>query len=74
MPAPRRDNFKADVKAKLAQRVGYLCSYCHKATLGPRMGEEGAINVGTAAHIKAASPGGPRYDAGLPPEKWSSLK
>lgn len=73
MPTPRRDDFRADVKAKLAQRVGYLCSYCQKATVGPRMGEEGALNLGTAAHIKAASPGGPRYDATQTPAERSHI-
>jgi hypothetical protein len=37
------------------------------------MGEEGAINVGTAAHIKAASPGGPRYDAAQTPAERSHI-
>ena len=71
--ATRRDNFKAEVKVKLAQRVGYLCSFCQKPTLGPRMGEEGVLNLGTAAHIKAASPGGPRYDASQTPAERSHI-
>lgn len=73
IPALRRDDFKADVKVRLAQRVGYLCSYCQKPTLGPRMGEEGALNLGTAAHIKAASPGGPRYDDTQTPAERSRI-
>ncbi|WP_413208401.1 hypothetical protein [Rhodospirillum sp. A1_3_36] len=60
----RRDDFNAKVKSLLAQRAGYLCSNpeCRRQTIGPRKGERGTINIGVAAHIKAASPGGPRYD------------
>ncbi|MBY5700169.1 NACHT domain-containing protein [Rhizobium leguminosarum] len=60
----QRDDFKAATKTMLAQRVGYLCSNpdCQRPTIGPKMGQPGALSVGVAAHIKAASPGGPRYD------------
>lgn len=74
MRPPGRDNFKAEVKTKLAQRVGYLCSFCQTATIGPRTGEEGALNLGTAAHIKAASRGGPRYDATQTPAERSHIE
>ncbi|MDX3927864.1 hypothetical protein [Rhizobium sp. LC145] len=65
----RRDDFKTPVRIQLAQRVGYLCSHpqCQRLTVGPRKGEEGANSIGVAAHIKAASPGGPRYDASQTP-------
>jgi len=68
MPAPTektgRDNFPASVRHLLAQRVGWLCSNpdCCRPTLGPRMGESGFMSLGVAAHIKAASEGGARYD------------
>jgi hypothetical protein len=59
-----RDDFPPSVRHLLAQRVGWLCSNpdCCKPTLGPRMGEPGFMNLGVAAHIKAASEGGARYD------------
>lgn len=59
-----RDDFSVQVKEVLAKRVGYLCSNprCRQLTSGPRL-EGGAINVGVAAHIKAASPSGPRFDS-----------
>ncbi|MER8412905.1 hypothetical protein [Mesorhizobium sp. M1342] len=72
--ARRRDDFKPIVKIQLAQRVGYLCSNpkCQRLTVGPRKGEEGANNIGVAAHIKAASPGGPRYDSSQNPTERAS--
>lgn len=72
----QRDDFKANVKTRLAQRVGYLCSNpdCQRPTIGPRMGEDAANNVGVAAHIKAASVGGPRYDANQSPAERASLE
>jgi hypothetical protein len=39
-----------------------------RTTSGPAQDEDKSINVGVAAHITAASPGGPRYDASLEPE------
>lgn len=54
----------------LARRVGFVCSNpsCGQATVGPQANESGAVNVGVAAHITAASPGGPRYDRTLTSE------
>lgn len=74
--ASRRDNFPRPVKVLLAQRVGYLCSNpeCQAPTIGPKMGEAGAQNVGVAAHIKAASPGFARYDDKQTPEARSSFE
>ena len=75
-PARKRDDFKPSVKTQLAQRVGYLCSNpnCQRLTIGPRKGEDGANNVGVAAHIKAASVGGPRYDANQSSSERASLE
>ncbi|MBT1157117.1 hypothetical protein J1C56_16090 [Aminobacter anthyllidis] len=72
--ARRRDDFKPTVKIQLAQRVGYLCSnpQCQRLTVGPRKGEEGTNIIGVAAHIKAASPGGPRYDSNQSPAERAS--
>ncbi|MER8370596.1 hypothetical protein NKH84_24065 [Mesorhizobium sp. M0902] len=72
----RRDDFKPAIKIQLAQRVGYLCSHpeCQRPTIGPKKGEVGANNIGVAAHIKAASIGGPRYDSDQTPAERAGLE
>jgi hypothetical protein len=62
-----RDDFSAVTIRRLAARVGYRCSNpgCRRPTSGPAVDEAKAINVGEAAHITAAAPGGKRYDATL---------
>jgi len=49
------------------QTVRHLCSRpgCGQATCGPQEHPAGAVNLGVAAHITAAAPGGPRYDSAL---------
>lgn len=66
-----RDDFSNQIKELLAKRVGYLCSNpdCRQLTCGPQTEPTGSINIGVAAHITAASPGGPRYDGSLSPEQ-----
>ena len=58
----------------LGARVGFHCSNpaCVSSTSGPALSEDGTINVGVGAHIAAASPGGPRYDANMKPAERSS--
>lgn len=60
-----RDDFSAEVKDVLARRVGMRCSNpnCRQPTSGPQQNPTKALNVGVAAHITAASRGGPRYDS-----------
>jgi hypothetical protein len=62
-----RDDFPKAILETLAKRVAYRCSNptCRKPTSGPHTSEAKAINVGVAAHIAAASPGGPRYDPAM---------
>jgi len=62
-----RDEFSEETKETLARRVAMHCSNpdCRKPTTGPRDDPEKAVNIGVAAHITAASPGGPRYDKNL---------
>src|ERR1700761_5553953 len=62
-----RDDFSEQIKTKLHKRVGGHCSNpeCSVSTIGPHSNPEGTINLGVAAHITAASPRGPRYDASL---------
>jgi hypothetical protein len=59
-----RDEFSLKVKQQAAMRVGWRCSNpgCRAATTGPGT-TEGAltVNVGEAAHIRGASPRGPRF-------------
>lgn len=69
-----RDEFSIGIKEELAKRVGYLCSNpgCRQPTSGPQSTPSGIVNIGVAAHITAASPGGPRYDDTLSPSERSS--
>ena len=66
-----RDDFTAPTKKRLAGRAGHRCSNpdCQAPTIGPQPGGNGVINLGEAAHITAAAPGGPRYDDSLSPEQ-----
>ena len=64
-----RDDFPEETKRTIAQRVNYICSRCEALTAGPRIDGSKALNVGVAAHITSASPGGPRYDKSLTPEE-----
>lgn len=62
-----RDDFTQKTKDNLAKRVGFHCSSptCGKLTSGPHTDSDKTVNIGVAAHITAASPDGPRYDASL---------
>ena len=66
-----RDDFTAATKNLLARRVGFKCSNptCRQPTSGPQVDPSGAVNIGVAAHITGASPGGKRYDPSLTPEQ-----
>ena len=67
----RRDDFPAAVVDVLARRVGMRCSKpgCSQPAAGPHSNPSKAVNVGVAAHITAAAPGGPRYDPNLTPKQ-----
>lgn len=72
-----RDDFSAKTKRRLAHRAGYVCSFpnCGIHTAGPSDEALDAVNnVGVAAHITAAAPGGPRYDPAMTQEDRESLK
>ena len=66
-----RDDFSEEMKRAVASRVANCCSKpdCGAVTSGPQVDPAKALNVGVAAHITAASAGGPRYDASLTPEE-----
>ena len=70
------DDFSTLVKKALSDRVGHLCSKpdCRALTTGSRMNPGRAVNLGVAAHITAASLGGPRYDPDLCPRAQFTLE
>lgn len=69
-----RDEFPKAVVEVLGRRVGFVCSNpsCGQPTSGPHVDAAAAVNIGVAAHITAASPGGPRYDSSLSSEERRS--
>lgn len=71
---PKRDDFTQSTKNLLASRVGYRCSNtkCRLQTSGPSLVELEAVNLGVAAHISAASVGGPRFSTALTPQQRAS--
>lgn len=73
--ASSRDNFRAPVIKTLRERVATRCSNpnCRAPTFAPS-GEDGVSNIGIAAHIHAASKGGPRYDGNMTTEQRKSIK
>lgn len=66
-----RDDFTKPTIEALADRAGNRCANpgCRQPTSGPRTEPDKAVNIGVAAHITAASEGGPRYDPALKPEE-----
>lgn len=73
--ANNRDDFKKVTIEVLSKRVGYLCSNpdCRKLTVGANEVPEKATSIGIAAHITAASNGGPRYDENLSTEQRTHI-
>lgn len=73
--AKNRDEFTQKTKQILANRVGVKCSNpnCRKSTSGANDDPSVATNIGVAAHICAASAGGPRYDSKMAPNERSSI-
>jgi hypothetical protein len=69
-----RDDFTEETRRTLAARAGSRCSNpdCGALTSGPQLDSTKALNVGVAAHITAASPGGARFDVALRPEERRS--
>lgn len=63
-----RDDFSETTKRNAALRVNYHCSYknCNRPTVGASLESKNKVScIGVAAHICAAAPGGPRYDANM---------
>lgn len=75
MANKRRDDFSPNTIDIMAKRVTYICSNpeCGKITIGPNSNKNKATNIGVAAHIKAAAPGGKRYDPNMTSEERSDI-
>lgn len=74
--AMARDDFPNRTRDALARRVNLLCSNpgCGKPTSGPHSDPGRALNIGVAAHITAAAPGGPRYEGTATVKERSSFQ
>lgn len=69
-----RDEFTQSTKAAMAKRSAFLCAICKSLTVGPSAENQFSVtNIGVAAHITAASKGGPRYDPSMTSEQRSSI-
>jgi hypothetical protein len=69
-----RIEFAVLTKSNLAKRAALQCSICKAVTMGPNSKSRNSItNIGVAAHICGASPGGPRYDPKMSPAQRSDI-
>ncbi|TMU57118.1 hypothetical protein [Flagellimonas algicola] len=71
-----RDDFTGATIEILKKRAAFICSNpnCRAMTISPSEEDENKfIYIGKAAHITAASEGGPRYDSDLTSEERSSI-
>lgn len=71
-----RDDFTPATKRVMGERVAWRCCFpgCLKITIGPQKGDsEKSQKLGHAAHIKAASKDGPRYDPAMTSEERKHL-
>lgn len=76
MAKQRRDDFPQRIITKLRDRVAHRCSNpdCRVPTSGPVQSDaEKTVNIGKAAHICAAAPKGPRYDASMSKEQRKGI-
>lgn len=71
-----RDDFSKEIIRALQDRAGNHCSNprCRCLTSGPNDLPTKSSRIGVAAHITAAAPDGPRYDASLTPAERSSIQ
>ena len=70
-----RDNFSQKTIEKLRARTGYHCSNpdCGVFTVAAGTDENEVTSIGIAAHIYAASPGGPRYRSEMSPRERKAI-
>lgn len=68
-------DFSETTKQTLAKRAGQVCSNpeCRRPTSGPHSDESKAVNLGEAAHMRAARPGQARYDANMTDEERATI-
>ena len=71
-----RDDFTKNTIDILGKRVGFLCSNpnCKRPTVGANELCDKSTIIGIAAHITAASKGGPRYDDSLSIEQRKNIE
>lgn len=71
-----RDDFSKPTIDGLAKRPGLLCSNpdCRQSTVGAYETDTKSTSIGIAAHITAASEGGPRYSSELSVDQRSDIK
>lgn len=72
-----RDDFDKSVIEALAKRSSYICSnpHCRNHTLAPSKEDPNkAIYIGKAAHITAASEGGPRFNPDISSDERKSIE
>ena len=71
-----RDNFTAKTRRNLGDRVGYRCSCptCRRLTIGPTKDISAPLLIAEAAHISAASEGGPRFNQNLTAEERKAVE
>ena len=64
-------DFSEKTKQTLAKRAGQVCSNpdCRSTTSGPHSAEDKAVNLGEAAHIKAARQGQARFEPTMTDEQ-----
>src|SRR5262249_50207046 len=75
MAAQKRDDFSATVVRNLGLRAGCMCSNpnCRRPTAGPHSDPAKATITGVGCRIRAAAPGGPRFDPSQSPEERKNI-
>jgi len=68
-------DFPEATKQTLAKRAGQVCSNseCRRPTSGPHSEETKAVNLGEAAHVRAARQGQARYDANMTDDERGTI-
>ena len=71
-----RDEFTRPTRRAIERQARGHCSYpgCRRLTHGATSDGKGEIDIGEAAHICAAAPGGPRYDPNMTPDQRRSAE
>jgi hypothetical protein len=74
MAKQNRDEFSPKTRMQIGKRAGWHCSdpSCCQLTVCANSDGSGEMDLGVAAHICAAAPGGPRYDVNQTSEQRKS--